>query len=134
VDFGLRIKVAKSEERADGVLKVFGWASVAVGQDGLPVIDHQGDIIPVGELESAAYEFAKAAGPANEMHDGPDIGAVIESIVLTPEKREAMGLPADPMVGWWVGFEVRDHAVAKRVRSGELSEFSIEGSAERVAA
>lgn len=132
MDFGLRVAIAKSEDGADGVLKVFGWASRAVGEDGAPIVDHQGDIIPAEELEAAAYEFAKAAGPANVMHDGPDVGTVIESLVLTPEKREAMGLPASPGVGWWVGFEVRDQEVAKRVRSGELKEFSIEGTADRV--
>lgn len=132
MDFGLRVQIAKSETGADGVLKVFGWASCAVGEDGKPIVDHQGDIIPVEELEAAAYEFSKSAGPANVMHEGPDVGTVIESIVLTPEKRQAMGLPESPAVGWWVGFEVRDEAVAKRVRSKELTEFSIEGTAERI--
>ncbi len=35
---------------------VFGWAWVANGTDGRPVVDSQGDAIEPEELEQAAYQ------------------------------------------------------------------------------
>jgi hypothetical protein len=45
-----------------------------------------------------------------------------------------MGLPADSApTGWWVGFKL-DAETFRKVQDGRLSMFSIEGTAERVAA
>ena len=111
---------------------VFGWASVAITVDGETVIDKQGDIIPTDELEQAAYEFVLKWREADEMHTQITKGHVVESLVVTPEKLEALGLPAGALqTGWWVGFKV-DPETFSKVQSGEFQMFSIEGTAQRV--
>jgi hypothetical protein len=111
---------------------VFGWASVAVTVDGEQLIDKQGDIIPPDELEQAAYEFVLKWREADEMHTQVTKGHVIESLVVTPEKLDALGLPAKSLpTGWWVGFKV-DPATFAKVAAGDYAMFSIEGQAQRV--
>jgi len=109
---------------------VFGWASVAVEADGTTLIDKQGDVIDPDTLERAAYDFVLEWREADEMHDRVTKGHVVESVVLTTEKRAAMGLPADGPVGWWVGFKV-DPATFAKVKAGTYQMFSIEGVAQR---
>jgi len=110
---------------------VFGWASVAATVDGETLIDKQGDIIPPDELESAVYEYVLEFRDMDEMHTQVSKGQLIESLVLTPEKRAAMGLPADGVTGWWAGYKVDPKTFAK-VKAGSYPMFSIEGRAERV--
>jgi len=110
----------------------FGWASVAVRKDGETVVDSQQDIITPAELEQAAYEFVLKFREATEMHQGPTIGSLVESMVVTPEKLSALGLPQDALpLGWWVGFRLEPETFAK-VKDGTLRMFSIEGTAERI--
>lgn len=86
-------------------------------------------MIPVSELEGAAYDYVKTSRAYGEMHERTGIGKLIASVVMTPDIRKAMGIdPAGP-IGWFVGFEVEDPSVWSRIKSGELSEFSIGGSA-----
>ena len=69
---------------------------------------------------------------ADEMHTQITKGHVVESLVVTPEKLEALGLPAGSLqTGWWVGFKV-DPVTFAKVQSGEFQMFSIEGTAQRV--
>jgi hypothetical protein len=112
---------------------VFGWANVAVRVDGEQVIDYQEDVIDIDDLERAAYEFTADYGTAGEMHQRGGIGRLIESVVFTKEKSDAMGIPPDvmPQGGWWVGFRIDDEEVWQKVKSGEYSMFSIEGTATR---
>ena len=109
----------------------FGWASVVLDANGTPVIDHQEDRIAVGELEKAAYSYVEKSRAASEMHDKMGVAELVESCVITPEKRTAMGLDGNGITGWWVGFRVLDSAVWEKVKRGQLSEFSIGGSARR---
>lgn len=110
--------------------QVFGWASVAVSTDGETIVDSHEHIIPPEELENAAYEFMLIYRDLDENHTEAIQGYCIESLVVTPEKLEKMGLPADALpVGWWVGFWVPDPAVFEKVVSGKYSMFSIAGSA-----
>jgi len=114
---------------------VFGWASVALNKDGSPLIDLHGDQIDPQDLEDAAYEFVLKFRDMNERHAVESKGQLVESFVVTPDKLEKMGLSPDSLpIGWWTGFYVSDRAVFERVQSGEYTMFSIEGSAERVAA
>lgn len=111
---------------------VFGWASISQ-IDGVDVIDRQGDIIPPDELERAAYEFMLRFRQQGDMHSEIGVGYAVESMVFTAEK-EACGLVAkndvgQQIFGWFVGFKVENDAVWKRVREGELPEFSIGGRA-----
>jgi len=124
-----RIEIAKTDE--DQCL-VFGWLSRVVDANGAEIVDQQGDIIPVAELERAAYEFMLDSRSADVMHDEAAIGKAVESFVSTPEKRAAMGAANDDQsVGWWVGFRVAPETMAK-VKAGLLAELSIGGSAQRV--
>lgn len=109
---------------------VYGWLSKVVDEHGAPVIDRQGDIIPVDELEHAAKAFALDSRAADILHDGTPVGRVFESYVSTPEKRAAQGyISDDQSVGWWVGMEVPAEVFA-RVEAGELSALSIGGYAD----
>lgn len=112
---------------------VYGFASI-IEEDGETTTDLQGDQIELPELEDAAVDFMLNHRAAGVMHDGEAVGAVIESFVSSPAKGEAMGLAPDIAkslpTGLWVGFKVAPE-VFKRVKSGELSMFSIEGEAIR---
>ena len=126
-----RFTVAKLDEAQR---LVFGWASVAIKTDDL-LVDRQGDMIPPEVLEEAAYDFVEHSRIANEMHQGGPIGVLVESLMVTPEKLEAMGLmrKSAPKVGLWVGFRVSPQ-VFRKVKAGELPMLSIEGTALKVAA
>jgi len=111
---------------------VFGWASVAVRVDGEQIVDWQQDAIDIEELESAAYEYVAQFGCAGEMHRRGGVGRVIESMVFTKEKADALGIPRDALPeGWWIGFKITDDEVWQKVKNGEYAMFSIEGKAIR---
>ena len=118
--------------------QVFGWASITE-INGEPVIDLQGDYIHIDEVEKSAYDYVVKSRHGGDMHarDGEKpkvIGTMIESMVVTPEKREQMGLPDTMPTGWWVGFQVEDPDVWQMVKSGERTGFSIHGRGMREAA
>lgn len=124
------VEISKTDEAQN---LVFGWLSRVVEPDGSTVVDKQGDIIPPDELEQAAYDFMLKSRASDAMHDGEQIGDVVESFLSTPEKRAAMGAASvDKSVGWWIGVKVSP-SVFKRVKAGELRAFSIGGSAVREA-
>lgn len=111
---------------------VFGWASVAVAKGGAQVEDLQGDLLDPEDLEDAAYQFALKFRGAGEMHEGDTIGQLIESVVFTPDKLEAMGLAPDALPqALWVGFHIPDAAIFAKVQDGTYGGFSIQGHAVR---
>lgn len=112
---------------------VFGWAWVSTNVDGEIIVDSQGESIEPRELEKAAYDYVLNARAVNELHEGADIGAVVESFVFTPEKAKAMGLPAEDRIGWWIGVHVPDAEIFGKVKDGTYSMFSIEGVAGEIA-
>ena len=114
-------------------MQAFGWASVAIAENGETLEDWQGDIIEPDELESAAYKFVDLYREGGEMHERGGVAYLIESVVFTEEKMAAMGIPEGTLpVGWWIGFQVTDADVWEKVKDGTYSMFSIEGKAERV--
>lgn len=117
--------------KSDPVKKqCFGWASVAVSVDGVEVIDAHEHVIESAELEQAAYQFNLLHREADEDHTEAVVGTLIESLVVTPDKLAAMGLPANALhQGWWVGFQLTDDKVFAKVVSGEYRMFSIAGTA-----
>ena len=124
---------------------VFGWCSLSK-VDGQPVVDLQGDYVPIETTEDAAYRYVIHSRKGGDMHarvskrtaflerDEPlHTSDLIESIVVTPEKLEALGLAPDALpLGWWVGFKVNDEEQWQKVKSGERPGFSIHGSGARV--
>lgn len=109
---------------------VRGWASV-VSADGKPIEDWQGDVIDIDDLRQAAHEFISDVRVGKAMHGGSQIGEVVESLIIDDDIAKALGM-ADSRRGWFVGMRVHDEAVQKRIRAGELKQFSIGGIGKRV--
>ena len=125
-----RFKIQKSEEEK---MQAFGWASVALEETGEQLKDWQGDMIDPEELEQAAYQFVRLYREGGEMHERGGVAVLIESVVFTEEKMQAIGIPAGTLpVGWWIGFQVTDADVWEKIKDGTYSMFSIEGTAERI--
>ena len=113
--------------------RVWGWASVVVTKAGHPVVDADEDIIEPEELEQAVYDFVLEFRDMGEMHKGSSKGRLIESIVFTKEKTQLLGISDGVLpVGWWVGFYVEDKTIFEKIKSGQMSMFSIQGRAERI--
>lgn len=111
---------------------VFGWANIAVRKDGEVVEDSQADIVSPDDLEEAAYTFNLAFRETGVMHEGESVGTLVESLAVTPEKLEKMGLEADALpLGWWVEFHIESDAVFDDVKKGKYQMFSIQGRAVR---
>lgn len=113
---------------------VFGWANVTLQEDGTTPFDWQGDIMDTDILETAAYNFVLKHGLANQEHEwNTDCGWLIESMMFTKEKMDALGIPEGTIPeGWFVGFYIPDADVYQKVKDGEYNMFSIEGSARRI--
>lgn len=125
-----KFKIMKSD---DEKMIAFGWANVSMRVDGELIEDWQADIIEPEELENAAYEYVLLYREGGEMHERGGAAVLIESVVFTEEKMQAMGIPAGTLpVGWWIGFKVTDKDVWEKVKDGTYPMFSIEGEAERV--
>lgn len=119
--------VAKTDDDAQ---VVFGWASVAQKADGTDVIDSDNELVDPAALEAAAYEFVLNSREAGADHAGEPIGRLVESIVFTAEKQEALGLPPGLLpIGWFVGYKIDDDDVWASVRSAERLMFSIDATA-----
>lgn len=124
-----RFTVMKSD---DGRRLVFGWANVAFRTDGGQIVDWQQDAIDAEDLEKAAYDYVADFGGAGEMHRRGGVGRVVESVVFTKEKADALGIRRDALPqGWWIGFKITDDGVWEKIKSGEYAMFSIEGRAVR---
>ena len=127
---GQYFAIAKADEDRQ---MIFGWASVASLEDGNSIIDSDKDIIEIEELETAVYEYVLYFRDGGEMHKRRGIGLLVESVVFTPDKQEAMGIPAGTIPsGWWIGLKITDNAVWEKVKDGTYNMFSIEGDAVRI--
>lgn len=124
-----RRRIAKIDEEQR---IAFGWANVCVECDGTSVVDSQDHEIDPADFEKAAYEFNlsyhnQAFG---ENHEGAPKGRLVESVFFTPEKLEAMGLSKSALpTSWWIGIKVDDDDAWERIKKGEHSMFSIQGTA-----
>lgn len=125
-----KFKIMKSD---DEKMLAFGWASVSMRVDGEVIEDWHKDIIEPEELENAAYEYVLLYREGGEMHERGGVAVLIESVVFTEEKMQAMGIPDGTLpIGWWIGFKVTDPDVWEKVKDGTYPMFSIEGVAEKV--
>lgn len=120
---------------------VFGWCSLSK-INGDPVVDLQGDYIPIEETENSAYRYVIESRKGGDMHrrvskfnqDEPlHTADLVESMVFTPEKLVKMGLPPDALPhGWWIGMKVNDEEQWQNVKAGKRLGFSIHGKGRRV--
>lgn len=113
--------------------KAYGWVSIVETSDGEPIIDGDGHVIPIGVLEKAvhnAFTADSGSGKGGDLHERRGIIDVIESAVVTAEKRAAEGSPfaSDGPAGWWAGFQVNDDATWAMVKGGQRPELSLRGS------
>ena len=106
---------------------VYGWASV-VTENGVPVVDRQGDVIEADTLVKAVNDFMEHVRVGKTMHSGDQTGMVIHSLPVTKEICESLGIQCN-REGWIVAYKVYDDAVWAMVKSGELAAFSIGGRA-----
>jgi hypothetical protein len=118
--------------------QIFGWASV-VEVGGEPVLDLQGDVISPEEMEKAGYSYVMKSRKGGDMHLRDNWAPIqksemIESFIVTDDKREAMGLPDSVPTGWWVGFQVQDPQVWSDIKAGKRTGFSIHGTGRRTPA
>ena len=112
---------------------VSGWASVTKNADGSLPLDWHDDIITAEILEKAAINFMLEYRESGEMHKGEPIGTVVESIVFTKQKMEAIGIPEGTIPeGWFITVKIHDDEVFKKVVNGEYKMFSIQGRARRL--
>jgi len=132
VEKSLDFEVVKADE--DQML-AFGWLYVSKTEDGRQVVDASGDVIDVPTLEKASYEFVLKYRDAGEQHQKENgeikpVGKLVECIVFTPEKIEALGIPDGVMKqGIWVGFKIDEPDTWEKVKSGEYKMFSLGGTA-----
>lgn len=122
---------------------VFGLAMLSVSADGHSYADLQRDRIAPADLEKAFYSLIEKGATGGDVdHDHHDVSTLVECFVVTPEKLalllKACGYRGKPIefqgTAAWVGYRIHDDAVWKRVKSGELRAFAVEGECERVAA
>lgn len=106
---------------------VFGWASVASAA-GVEVVDTQSDILDAPSLEAAVYKYVEESRVGATMHEQMGTATLVEAFVSTPAKLEKLGLDKNALpLGVWVGFRVHDDETWQKIKSGELSAFSIGG-------
>lgn len=131
VDVGFQINKAKDAENEQGL--VSGWANVAVNANGSIPLDWQDDIIEPEELEKAAINFMLDYRDSGVNHEGGSVGTIVESIVFTKDKQEALGIPEGVLpVGWFITVKVHDPEVFAKVKDGTYRMFSIQGACHRI--
>lgn len=111
---------------------ISGWASVAKNADGTFAFDWEGDILTTEVLEKAAISFMEDYRKSGIEHKGQANATVVESMVFTKDKMDALGIP-EGMVpeGWFVTVKVPQE-VYEQVLKGKYKMFSIQGKAKRL--
>lgn len=139
VRFDLKVKVTKLQE--DERL-VFGWGYLCkdpsakftppdrLTDDGV-VVDWSGEIIDIEDLERAVYKYVENCREGDVMHEGQATATLVESFVVTAEKKAILGLDDDFPEGVLLGFRVEDDAAWKAVKSGEFPMFSLTADCRR---
>ena len=128
VDVGFQMHKARDAEQL-----VSGWANVSVNANGSVPLDWQDDIIPPEELEKAAVNFMLEYRDSGVMHEGGSVGTVVESIVFTKDKQEALGIPEGILpIGWFITVKVHDADTFAKIKDGTYKMFSIQGTCRRI--
>lgn len=137
--FTREVEFFKIDEEQHNVWGIFSVSKVG---DKL-VVDSQNDVIQPRELEKAAQNFVlKANSQMGNKHKQVQVGQLIESFVLSPEKGEFLekalkNIGADATIKpdstiWFGGFHVEDEKTWDLIKSGEFKSFSIGGMADKI--
>ena len=110
--------------------RVFGFALTATDANGKEVVDHQGDVLSIEELEEASFDYVANARDVGLMHEGESTGHLICAVPLTPEIRKAMGVLLGP-AALFVGHQITSDAAWSEIKKRGLGEYSIDGDAVR---
>jgi hypothetical protein len=107
---------------------VTGWVAVVSDDAGNPIVDSDGHVIPATELEKAVQKAGASggAGKLGDMHERKGIGDFVESMVITAEKRAALGL-GEGRDGWAASLSINDDEAWQRIKAGERPELSMRG-------
>lgn len=125
----MKLKMMKVTKAEEDKRLVFGFFSVVEVGD-MPVVDLQGDVIAAKDIEDAAYRYMQFSRMGDDRHDERCKAVLIESMVFTKEKQQALGIDLG-MVGWWGGFKVLDDSLWENFKSGKYEGFSIGGRGHR---
>jgi len=113
---------------------ITGWVAVVEDSDGNPIVDSDGHMIPIAELQKAVADATSengGEGKGGDMHERSGVMDYIGGIVLSAGDREAAGFGKGPG-GWIAQFRVRDEELWKRIKGGERPELSMRGTGEAV--
>lgn len=130
-DFDITHKLEKVDE---DLRLVSGWASV-VEENGVPVVDRQGDVIEPREMQKAAHDFMSDMRVGGIMHirnksgEPVKVGEIVDSIFFSDDIQKSLGIHLGRQ-GWFVTMKVTDDDIWDMVKSGVLKAFSIGGRSE----
>jgi len=122
----LRLEVAKADTEK---MIVYGWFSV-IEKRGVLVRDHEGDIITEDDLLEMAHDFIRRSRRAMVMHKNPIDAEVVESVLLTRDVQEALGVSLD-RAGWFGAVRYNDRSEWERDKAEGFVGFSWGGRAAR---
>jgi hypothetical protein len=131
LDTGATLQIVKldSEQRI-----ITGWVAIVEDADGNPIVDSDGHMIPITELQKAVADATSGnagEGKGGDMHETSGLMDYIGGVVLSAKDREAGGFGHGPG-GWLAQFRVRDEQLWKRIKDGERPELSMRGTGEAV--
>lgn len=130
VSMSVDFDVSKSNSK---LRLVSGWANVSVNANGSLPLDWENDVIPPDVLEKAAINFMKDYRGSGVQHMGDVQGVVVESIMFTKDKQEAIGItPGTVPEGWFITVQVASDELFEKVKSGKYKMFSIQGKAKKI--
>jgi hypothetical protein len=109
-----------------------GYAYVARDAEGRAIVDHSGDVADIASMKKACRNATRTA-KIRENHEADAPARIVGSLWTDHDMLKAIGAdPKDaPAEGWLVQVEVNDPDLWKRIKSGEISAFSIGGSGRR---
>ncbi|MHA1302897.1 MAG: XkdF-like putative serine protease domain-containing protein [Candidatus Heimdallarchaeaceae archaeon] len=112
---------------------VFGWAYIAQDEKGNQLVDHSGETVlkeDFYDFENGIYAFNLAFRESGFMHLGKAKGFLVESMVFSKEKMDALNIPEGTLPhGAWVGFFFPNDEDYNFIKSMKSPMFSIQGSA-----
>lgn len=106
--------------------------NIVTDAEGNPVVDHQGDVIKIDNLEQAFIDAFADGGldKGGTMHRNKGGVDVVMHMTFSKGEREALGFGPGPELGI-VKLRVNDDQVWADVKAGKYPEVSIGGEGER---